>query len=127
MWPLKVSHFKNMLFQTASTIEKISTRADNTISIHLSTQELTPEQATALFALKGQLGWCLFSPAPLNTSDIPTEAPPEFKGEKSPSKRLRDCLYVWWEKNTSRAKPFDEVWKEFCNKKCEEIKETLKD
>ncbi len=112
-------------FQIASTIESIATRSDNTIKVVLGTQELEPDQATALFALKGKLGWFLFSETTLNEADIPKEPINEFKRDKSPSQRLRDCLYVWWSKNTNKNKPFDDVWKEWCNRKCEEIKETL--
>lgn len=113
------------MFQISSCIESISTRADNTIKLVIGTQELPPEQAVEIFKLKGKLGWILFSENPLEAKDIPNEPATEFKNEKSPSQRLRNCLYVWWEKNTNRSKPFDEVWKEWCNKKCDEIKEYL--
>lgn len=113
-----------MKISLPATIEKLATRADNTIVITVSTQELPPEESAVLFSLKGKLGWCLFSEVTLEEKDIP-EATPEFKGDKSPSQRLRAVLYRYWEKNTSKAKPFDEFWKAWIEKKIGEVKETL--
>ena len=108
-----------------ATIEKVSTRVDNTISIGISTQELEPEAAAALFSLKGKTGWMLFSESEMKESDIPKESAPEFKTDKSPSQRLRAVLYVYWKENTNQKKPFDNFYKEWTNKKIEEIKDLL--
>ena len=107
-----------------ATIEKLSTRADNTITVTISTQELPPEHSAVLFTLKGKLGWLLFAETPLDEKDIPDDKP-EFKNEKSQSQRLRACLYRYWEKNTNKATPFDTYWKNWTEKKINEIKETL--
>ena len=114
-----------MPFQVSATIENIATRSDKTIKITVGTQELAPDQASLLLNLHQKIGWFLFQENPFVEKDLAAEPAPEFKESKSPSKRLRDCLYVWWEKNTNKKKPFDDVWRDWCNKKCEEIKETL--
>ena len=110
--------------QLPASIEKISTRVDNTIAITISTQELQPEACTELFKLKGKLGWLLFSEQVMDEKDIPDEKI-EFEGEKTPSKKLRDLLFIYWDKNTSKQTPFDTFWKQWVEKKCNEIKDTL--
>lgn len=112
-------------FQVASTIESIATRADNTIKVVVGTQELSPEQSTLLFELKGKLGYFLFAENGITEKDIPEEPAQEFKSDKSPSQRLRSALYVYWDKNTNRKKVFNDFYKEWMEKKISEIKEYL--
>lgn len=112
-----------MKLQIPATIEKVATRVDNTISISLSTQELNPEGATALFSLKGKLGWMLFSESELDDKDIPEETL-EFKDEKSPSKRLKSVLFVYW-KQHNISQSFNNFYSSWIEKKIDEIKENL--
>ena len=114
-----------MLFQTSSQIESISTRADNTLKIVCGTQELTPEQATILFGLKGKQGWLLFSENSIETKDVPEEQAVEFKGDKTGSQRLRNVLYVYWETNTDKKKTFKTWYDEWIEKKILEIRDYL--
>jgi len=114
-----------MPLQLPASIEKVSTRADNTIAITISTQEISAEASAELFRQKGKLGWLLFSEQVMSETDIPKEPAPEFKGDKSPSQRIRACLYRYWEKNTSKQIPFDTFYKQWSEKKIAEIKETL--
>jgi hypothetical protein len=114
-----------MKLQLPATIEKITTRADNTIAVTISTQEMTPEASTALFGLKGKLGWLLFAENMATEADVPKEPAPEFKGEKSVSQRIRSCLYLYWSKNTSKSTPFDTFYKQWAEHKIQEIKDTL--
>ena len=76
----------------------IKTMADKGIRISFDTQELTAEVMTQVFMLKGRMGYLIFSATPLNPEllDIP-DISPDFKGEKSPSQRLRAVLYKLWE------------------------------
>lgn len=113
------------MFQAPSQISKIGTLADNTIRITVDCQELSPEQMAEVFKLKNDgLGWFLFKNVPITETDIP-DSKPEFKNDKTPSQRLRACLYKFWELNTDRKINFDDFWKKWVNKKCEEIKELL--
>ena len=113
------------MLKIPATISNFRTLSDKTIRIQVDTQELPVTQSSQLLSLFQKFGWMLFDENDVKKSDVPDEPAPEFKDEKSPSKRLRDCLYRWWEQNTAKKKPFDVVWKEWCDKKCEEIKETL--
>lgn len=112
-------------FNTASVIESVSTRADGTIKIVIGTQETSPEQMAALFALKGGQGWFLFSENKIQEQDIPEEPSPEFKSDKSPSERLRAVLYVYWQTNTAMKKPFNTWYKDWIEGKIKEIKDYL--
>ena len=112
-------------FQTSSAIESVATRADGTIKLVIGTQELDPEQSAALFALKGRQGWFLFSDNELKESDVPKEQSPEFKGDKSPSHRLRAVLWQYWNLNTSHKPDFDTFYKGWTEKKIKEVKDTL--
>ena len=112
-------------FQVSSVIESVATRVDNTIKIVVSTQELSPEQSTSLFALKGKQGWLLFSENEIKEMDIPDVNAPEFKADKSPSQRLRNTLYVYWESNTDKSKPFEGWYRDWIEKKIGEIKDYL--
>ena len=99
-------------FQTSSQIESVSTRADNTIKVVISTQELQPSEAAALFSLKGKQGWMLFSENALKESDIPEDPAPEFEGQKTLSERQRDVMWLYWDKKTDKKKPFEEFRRE---------------
>tara|TARA_R100001530_G_scaffold133552_1_gene107062 strand:- start:514 stop:867 length:354 start_codon:yes stop_codon:yes gene_type:complete len=115
------------MFQTPSTINSLRTLADSTVRLQIDCQELPPDQMTELFKLRQKLGWFLFKENEIEQSDIPDEPSPEFKGDKTPSQRLRNTLYVYWEQNTNKKKTFDTFYKEWIDKKIETIKENLND
>ena len=113
------------MFQVSSQIEQIKSLADGTWQLKISTQELTPEQVAEVASLKQKQGWFLFKENEIEASDIPNEEAPEFKTDKSPSQRLRAVLYIYWSENTGKTKSFDLFYKEWMNKKIEEIKNYL--
>lgn len=113
-----------MKISLPATIEKLATRADNTIAITVSTQELPPEESAVLFSLKGKLGWCLFSEVELYEKDIPEEKP-EFKNDKTKSQRYRAVIYKVWENNTSKSKPFNLFYDEWMESRIAEAKDLL--
>lgn len=116
-----------MIFQTASTIENITTRKDHTLKITIGTQELAPEEKAKIFNLHAKIGWMLFSESPMQEADIPEERP-EFSNRKSDSQRLRNVLYVYWKKKEEQGlmkKTFEEFKKEWYEKKIEQIKMSI--
>lgn len=66
-------------------IERISTRADNTIKVQLGLPELPPEEMTKLFSA-------------LNKEVVEVEFEPELEG-KSQSERLRNVLFCYWKEH----------------------------
>jgi hypothetical protein len=113
-----------MIFQVQSTISKLTTLSDNTVRLTVDCQELLPEEAMKVFELKGSIGWFLFKANQIEDKDVP-EIQAEFKDDKTPSQRLRNTLYKYWELNTNKAKPFDNFYREWIEKKINEIKELL--
>ena len=114
-----------MLFQVPSTVNKITTLADSTIRLVVDCQETSPEEMAKLFALKGRFGWFLFKEDEVVFEDLPTEKAPEFKGDKTPSQRLRATLYVYWKECTNQKPDFNTFYDQWMNKKIEEIKQEL--
>lgn len=99
----------NQLFQAPSQISGISTLKDKTLklTVYIS-KELPAEQKTMLFDLEQKEGWFLFSPNELQMKDIPeVEAEAGIK-QKSPTERLYNVLFVYWQQNYSHNSNFQE-------------------
>lgn len=78
----------------------IKSMSDKGVRVMIDTQEILPEQMAALFALKGKYGHFYFAEAPLSPDQIEVpEITADFKGEKSPSQRLRASLYILWQQS----------------------------
>ncbi len=102
------------LFQTSADVHKIETLVDGGFKLIIYTQELTAEEATKLFSLKGKQGWVLIKETPIVESDLLNipEPDPEFKTEKSPSQRIRNCLWILWsQKYKTRYPVFDDFYR----------------
>lgn len=112
------------LLRIAAAIEEIKSRKDNTWKLTVGTQEMAPEDEAILVALKGKEGHFVFAvQETITEQDIPTEHL-EFKGEKSPSQRLRAVLYRIWEQAAKESKLDFEV---FYRSRMERIIEQLKE
>lgn len=113
------------IFQVSSVIQKLNTLVDRTVRLTIDCQELTPEQAQRLHALIQKQGWFLFKENPFEIEEIPKENAPEFGNDKTPSERLRNTLYVYWKECTQQRPDFDTFYRQWMEKKIEEIKEKL--
>ncbi len=120
----------SIYFQTPATIKAngISTKADGTIDVVFNTQEMGAAETAALFSMRAKFGQLAFisqeialTDTQLDELDIP-ESSPEFKGDKSPSQRLRAVLYVLWEQDGKRGE-----FETFYRVRMERIIETIKD
>lgn len=107
------------------TISKVMTLADNTVRIQVDAQEAPAEQMADLFAMKGGLGWFLYSENSIKHEDVKDlpEIKPEF-GEKTPAARLRGVLYVMWEQ-TKSSLTFEQFYRERMEQLITLIKEKL--
>jgi len=105
-----------MKFQVPATITKISTMKDRCLRLQVDTQELG-EESDGVFKLYDQLGWFIFSPAEINEEDLVDlpDIKPEFE-EKTPSKRLRDRLFVYYKDTHINIDDFDEWYKKEMNR-----------
>jgi len=113
-------------FQTSSQIQAIRTLVDGGVKLDIITQELEPSEATILFSLKGKQGWFMFQENPFNEEDIKDvpEIKTEFKGDKTPSQRLRNVIWRYWEQQGSKGS-FDDFYKRQVEILINRIKELL--
>lgn len=89
-----------------------STRADGSLSLRFATPELAPDEKTVFMELQGINLKMLLQPMagePSELKDVKTELQ-----TKTPSMRLRACLYVAWEQ---AGKPGE--WEDFYRHKME--------
>lgn len=109
-----------------ATITKITTMADRGLRLQVDTQEITDaELKKQIFDLHDKLGFFFFSEAPI--TEVPLDDLPEIKveeGEKTPSQRLRNILFVLWEQKKIKES-FDIFYRKQIEKLIEKIKEQL--
>lgn len=113
------------MFQVPSTIQSVRTLVDGGTKLDIITQELSPDEMTELFTLKGKIGWFLFKENVINPDDI--KDLPDIKvdkGEKTKAQRLRGVVYKLWE-TTGRTKTSEEFYNEYMEKIINSIKEKL--
>jgi hypothetical protein len=108
-----------------ASIDSIATRADNTIKIIISTQEMPPEDAVVLFRLKGGYGWLSFSDEYI--TDIGTMPEPPKMDGKTPAQRLRATMFVCWSELTDKKIPFENYYNSAIEKIIDQFKDKLKD
>ena len=123
---------EEQLFQAPAQIEGISTMKDRTLKLKMYiSQELSPEEKARLFDLEQKEGWFVFKENEIKIEDIVIpEIEPEFKDEKSPAKRLRDVLFVGWNKRGPAYQnqyPFELYYKIKMEKYIESEKAQLND
>jgi hypothetical protein len=89
-----------------AAVTKVTTLRDRTVRLQVDCQEIPPEQMAEVFSLLDTLGWFFFHPKPI--AEIDTKGLPEVKPRdgRTPSQRLRACLYVLWEQRHPDA-PFE--------------------
>ena len=110
------------MFQVPAILTSFSTKADNGASLRFSTNELNDEDFLTLKKSHQQFGWLLFRENPYQPGDVPLEAA-EDKA-KTPSKRLRACLYVLWQQ-TGEQGDFEVFYRERMEKIIEFVKNKL--
>lgn len=115
----------NELLQIMGSISKVTTLANKDVKVTLETGELTTQQMTQMFSVKGLPGWFVFKPNALRQEDIP-EIDADFdEVTKSPAQRLRGALYILWEQHADRKQyPEFEV---YYRAKMERIIESVKE
>ena len=98
-------------FQVQAQIGSVGTLKDRTLKLTIYTaRELPPEETALLFDLADKEGWFMFAENSFQSSDLP-EVEAEFKTAKTASERLRNTLYVLWEKKTeglTNPEPFED-------------------
>lgn len=110
----------------AATVENITTRKDHTVKLTLGTQELSPGKAGDLFNLMNKTAVIYISPKEVSQNEIDQvdQIDPEFGG-KTQSQRIRNVLYLLFEKNKEGFKDFDSYYKSKTEKYIEHLKSKI--
>ena len=96
-------------------IEKVETRADRTIKIVISTQEITPDYITKIFNFHQEFCEILLSSAPISDKEMeelgknidPLSAP----NLRTPSRRLKAILFLLWKQDHKGCSEADSFYK----------------
>lgn len=98
------------IVQVVAEITKIETMTDG-LKMTVRTNEVAPDEMAILMTLKNKQGNMLFAPASHQFSDADIQDLPEvkaeFKGQPSPSERLRNVLYVYFTKMGGKPQNFE--------------------
>jgi hypothetical protein len=120
----------NELLLIPCAIESVATRRDKTLKVVIGTQELTPKVAAELFnqwtagvgimAFKGE-SFTIDDKQLIESIKIDSN---EFDS-KTPSQRLRSCLYVLYEKNNDGFKTFGAYYESMMDMFCNMVKKKI--
>ena len=97
-------------------------KADGSASLRFGTQELNASDFANFKEAHNTFGWLIFKENEVDLKDIPTEQAEDKN--KTPSKRLRAAIYVWWEQ-LGKHGSFDLFYVEKMEKIIEMVKEKL--
>jgi len=111
-------------------IESVATRRDKTLKVVIGTQELSPAKAAELFnQWTSGVGVMAFKGESFNCNDeellksIKIDA--EEMGSKTPSQRLRSCLYVLFERNPEGYQDFNNYYSAMMDKFIDMVKKRI--
>ncbi len=109
-------------------LDSIRTLKDRSFRVTFLSQELSPEQGYNLFSLRDKFGVLIFGPvnseANIEETDIPSLAKGPNPYEKTPSKRLRSIIYIYW-KSVGGKGEFDDFYKLQMERVIDRFKEML--
>jgi hypothetical protein len=94
-----------------SILANIRSRKDKTFSISFDTNELTPENFTIIGQLNGKFGFLAFKEDEFKNKelDLLSELKSDYNDPtKSPSKRLRNVLFLNWKETPQGFKTAEE-------------------
>jgi len=117
---------QEILLKVPAVLKGFTTLMDGGIKLVIITRELIPEDATLLLKLVKKSGWFVFKQTNIAESDVanlPTELK-EFKGDKTPSQRLRAVIYRLWEQ-TDKSEEFNDFYNRHLGAIIEQYKSKL--
>lgn len=109
-------------------IERMSTLKDGSVSVTISTQELSPAKAAELFELRGKLATVYVSPADITNKEMHLidTMEPDMPG-KTPSQRMRNVLFILWKQDAEGYKDFPQYYEAKMNSYIEGLKQNIND
>lgn len=109
-------------------LESFRSLKDKTLSLNFSTQEPTPEQIQAIALNSQKYGYLVFSGTQLTDeqlNEIDKAKNDLYDSNKTPSKRLRSVLYIWFEQNNKGFKTFEDYYLHHMEKIINNVKDKL--
>jgi len=94
-------------------LESFRSLKDKTLKLSFETNEPTPEQLNQIAVNSQKYGYLVFSGnqlTPEQLESIDKAKNDLYDSSKSPSKRLRSVLYVWFEKDNKGFKTFEDFY-----------------
>ena len=94
-----------------ATLESFRSLKDKTLSLNFGTQEPTAEQIQAIALNAQKYGYLVFSGTQLTSEQLDAIDKAKndlYDSQKTPSKRLRNVLYVWYEQDSKGYKTFED-------------------
>jgi hypothetical protein len=96
-----------------ATLESFRSLKDKTLSLNFGTQEPTAEQIQAIALNAQKYGYLVFSGTQLTSEQLDAIDKAKndlYDSQKTPSKRLRNVLYVWYEQDSKGYKTFEDYY-----------------
>jgi len=114
-----------MSIQLPAILTGFATKVDGGASVRFNTNELSDTDVLELKRNQGVFGWLLFSPNKFTTDDLPKEQAEDK--DKTPSKRLRNALYVLYHQKTKdgTSSGFERFYGDYMDKEIQKVKDQL--
>ena len=113
------------IFQVPATITQIKTMSQ-WLRLNIDTQEtLKVEQMQHLFDMYNKLGWMSFAVRQIEVEDVIELPPLKSYKHKSPSRRLRDVLFLNWQKDPAGYDDFEGYYEYIIERLIETWKQRL--
>lgn len=109
-------------FSVEASFTRCNPKVDKSMSLGFVTKELNNDEKVEMMKFFPDHGWLLFSPNPIQDTDIP-DHPAEIE-TKTPSQRLRATIYVLWEQRGSKD-DFEVYYRETMEKFIDAVKSKL--
>jgi uncharacterized protein YeaO (DUF488 family) len=109
-------------------LESFRSLKDKTLKLSFETNEPTPEQLNQIAVNSQKYGYLVFSGnqlTPEQLESIDKAKNDLYDSSKSPSKRLRSVLYVWFEKDNKGFKTFEDFYLHQMERVINNVKEKL--
>jgi hypothetical protein len=103
---------------------------DGSVSVCVETQELSPSKAGELFSLRKKIAMMYLSPKDIVTQkemDQIDAINADVPSEKTPSKRMRNVLYLLWKQENEGYKDFPLYYASKMERYIDELKANIKD
>ncbi len=118
---------KEIPFQVPGSVSKVTSMSRGTVRVQYDTFEnISPEAMKRLFELIDQPCWLSVNVHQIEAEDI-VNLPPlrDFDQKKSPSERLRNVLFVIWQRDNGGHKAFDNYYIYMMERLIEHYKQRL--